>query len=302
MQCIGRTKGFRRCKNQAARVFCHTHRWQPLVAAVGLLGFIGAAAGLFRDAIEPLLAYWGDSSRRVELTEDYPVKFGHGRDKVLRLLGQPQDEDAVFQSFYTEGLRIYYGPHTQKVDGFVVAPYESGVVFRGSVLGLHIGDSFDRAKARHGKPEHWGLPNSDLSLALWRIDENILAATLDRTAPDASRITSLVICTEASFAYYEAIAAITASELRRGLRPSFLEEGAERHANLVMPFDDPVFASFYEVIGTRLGEWGGGWTYVRFGTGAVVAFWIYPLGGETARVRGIFKISDKGKVVSPKRD
>lgn len=56
MRCLGRTKTLRRCKNQARRVFCQHHRFQPLAVCIFLLGLLAALAGLYQDLWNPLRA------------------------------------------------------------------------------------------------------------------------------------------------------------------------------------------------------------------------------------------------------
>jgi len=291
MRCIGRIKDLRRCKNEAAHFFCRKHRWQPLFAAISLLTFIGTATGVFRDVIDPVFAYFSNSSRQIELNKNYPIKFGEGRKEVQRHLGKPQDEGVVFQSYYSEGLRVYYDRHTQQVDGFVVSPQDSGVAFKGLVLGLRVGDLFERAKTLYGNPLYWGQPNPDISLALWHVDGKLLMVSLSRTERDSGRITSMVICMESSFASYDAVATVVAGELHRGLKPSFLEpEALTEDTNVIMAFDNPVFSEPFAVIGTDLCEYGGASTYVMFGESNLVTFWLYPAGdNDEPRIRAIYR-------------
>ncbi len=54
MRCIGRTKSFTRCKNSARLLFCHHHRFQPVVLFLFLSTIIGLYAGIFQDLIFPL--------------------------------------------------------------------------------------------------------------------------------------------------------------------------------------------------------------------------------------------------------
>jgi hypothetical protein len=54
MQCMGRTKLKKRCRNSAKFFFCNKHLWQPFSLVVSLFLIIGFFAGFFQDLIKPL--------------------------------------------------------------------------------------------------------------------------------------------------------------------------------------------------------------------------------------------------------
>jgi|GEM_PF-1963201 hypothetical protein len=55
MQCLGRTKAGYRCKNDAQVLFCRQHRWQPFVACLSAISFVGLVAGLYQDVWRSIL-------------------------------------------------------------------------------------------------------------------------------------------------------------------------------------------------------------------------------------------------------
>ena len=55
MQCIGRTKTLKRCKNPAKRFFCTEHKFQPLKFFVIFLGIVSGLVGVYRGAIEQFI-------------------------------------------------------------------------------------------------------------------------------------------------------------------------------------------------------------------------------------------------------
>ena len=55
MQCIGRTKTLRRCKNDTKRLFCANHKFQPLLWLATLIAIASGLLGLYRGAFEPLI-------------------------------------------------------------------------------------------------------------------------------------------------------------------------------------------------------------------------------------------------------
>ncbi len=54
MKCLGRTKSFKRCKNEADPVVCHHHGYQIYVAIFTLFGFLVSLGGFYQDIIKPI--------------------------------------------------------------------------------------------------------------------------------------------------------------------------------------------------------------------------------------------------------
>jgi len=59
MQCIGRTKKLKRCKNDARIIVCRTHKYQPWTVVLFVLTTIGLLAGLYQDLMKPVLSIVG---------------------------------------------------------------------------------------------------------------------------------------------------------------------------------------------------------------------------------------------------
>ena len=59
MRCIGRTKTFKRCKNETG-ILCKHHYYQIYVAIFSIFTFIATAGGLFQDVIKPLISKNGE--------------------------------------------------------------------------------------------------------------------------------------------------------------------------------------------------------------------------------------------------
>lgn len=239
----------------------------------------------------------GDSTPAsvIDLETDFPAKFGDSRKDVWTHLGKPQEARVVWDCFYSEGLNIYYDRHTKEVDGFHISRLPSGVSYPGRVLGVRLGDSFDKAKMLHGRPEHWGLPEEDASLAIWQKDNDLrLIIAVSRSGPDAGRILSITYCRENSFANYIPIAATTLQELRNGRPLSFAEEGGDPFFASELRPDNPLFQMAYDIVDASLGMMGGAIITVYFKNSEVVLLWIYPLGWTQPRVRMIVKPDEIG--------
>jgi hypothetical protein len=54
MQCFGRTKNGKRCKNEASPLFCGHHKWQPLVFLFSVVTIIGVLGGVYQDVVKPI--------------------------------------------------------------------------------------------------------------------------------------------------------------------------------------------------------------------------------------------------------
>ena len=59
MRCLGRTRTLQRCKNPARVLVCWTHRFQPWVLALGVLGVLGTIVGLYQGLWKPLFPATG---------------------------------------------------------------------------------------------------------------------------------------------------------------------------------------------------------------------------------------------------
>ncbi|NET37020.1 MAG: hypothetical protein F6K19_34185, partial [Cyanothece sp. SIO1E1] len=54
MQCWGRTKGGKRCRNHSKFLFCHVHKRQFWIALWGFIGIIATLGGVFQDVLKPI--------------------------------------------------------------------------------------------------------------------------------------------------------------------------------------------------------------------------------------------------------
>ena len=74
MQCIGRTRKLKRCKNDARIIVCRAHKYQPWTAVLFVLTIIGLLAGLYQDMMKPVLSIVGlsgETSNKEDLGRPY---------------------------------------------------------------------------------------------------------------------------------------------------------------------------------------------------------------------------------------
>jgi hypothetical protein len=272
-----------------------------IVLLVFLFALVGLAAWCWLALRQQTTADTGSSMAPVpDLETDFPVKFGDTRDSVWAKLGSPQEARVVWDSYYSEGLNIYYDRHTKTVDGFHVAQLPSGVSYGGRVLGIRLGDSFNDARAAYGRPARWGLPEKDASLAVWERDnDRRLILAMSRCEPHAATIVSITYCQDSSFANYIPIVATTLHELRNGWPLTFAEEGGDPFFASKLSQHSPVFKLDYRIADAQLMPMGGATIAAEFGGAQVIWLWIYPVDWTQPRVRMIVKPDEIGEAEVP---
>lgn len=70
----------------------------------------------------------------LSLEEDFPVKIGDTRQRVLEMLGKPDATGWQIEQYYSEGIEITYDQHFDTVDGLIVYPLPAGTAFGGDRL------------------------------------------------------------------------------------------------------------------------------------------------------------------------
>jgi hypothetical protein len=120
-------------------------------------------------------------SQTMNLEEDFPVKLGDTRERVLEALGKPDATGWQIEQYYSEGIEISYDQHFGTVDGISVYPLPTGTAFEGTVFGIKLGDSFARVKENIGRPSHWGLAYVNSSIAVWEIEDKLLVVEFWRS-------------------------------------------------------------------------------------------------------------------------
>jgi hypothetical protein len=233
-----------------------------------------------------------DVEPKFELTTNLPIKFGDSRKTVYEKLGTPQERGVVVDTFYNHGLKVYYSidnfsgygtddDQDVEVDGFLLKRLDSGTRFRGTVLGVKFDDTFDTVRQKLGEPIDWGLPYTELSLAMWKVDENVLICYFWRKMPDDSgrypdaqlgRVQGIIYCDSASFACYEPLVSIAIQQMRNGIKPSNLH--SERAIDI--DINAPFLQEEYDILNSELFPHGGAYSIVKFEGGEHLLFWLYP--------------------------
>lgn len=142
MQCIGRTKGNKRCRNVARLVFCKRHAWQPVSFFMPVCCVVGFFAGFFQDLVLPLMDAFKNAyelkkpvSVRIERDrskfadwEDGKEIF-HGRSDVLTIFSnqQPVRSFEFYHKAKDQKFKNY--PFTAKLyDEFVPTSIEYSIL------------------------------------------------------------------------------------------------------------------------------------------------------------------------------
>lgn len=237
--------------------------------------------------------------RAMSLEENFPVKIGDTRERVLEVLGESDAEGWNIDHYYSEGIEISYDQHFGTVDGLIVYPLPSGTAFEGTVFGIKLGDSFARVKEIIGRPSHWGLAYENSSIAVWEIDDKLLVVGFWRSSDrktllssqQLGTVQSISYCNRKSFVGYNALVAIAIEQTKRGVNPPAFER--EDIPMTGVELDSPVFNEEYEMLGARPAISGGAEVLIAFAESEVVlAFWVYPLEWQYPVIRAIYKLGD----------
>ncbi len=236
--------------------------------------------------------------RAVSLENNFPVKIGDARERVLEVLGKSDATGWNIEHYYSEGIEISYDQHFDTVDGLIAYPLPSGTAFEGTVFGIKLGDSFAKVKEIIGPPSHWGLAYEHSSIAVWEIDDKLLVAEFWRSSSNdktplptqqSGTVKSISYCNRKSFVGYNALVAIAIEQIQRGVTPPAFE--TEDILTMNIDLDSPILNEEYEILGARPAIMGGAEVLVAFIKSKVVlAFWIYPLQWQYPVVRAIYKL------------
>jgi len=244
-------------------------------------------------------------SQTMSLEEDFPVKLGDTRERVLEALGKPDATGWQIEQYYSEGIEISYDQHFGTVDGLIVYPLPSGTVFEGTVCGIKLGDSFARVKEIIGRPSHWGLAYENSSIAVWGIEGNLLVVEFWRSrsrekessSKQSGTVKSISYCNRKSFVAYNALVAISIEQIKRGVIPPAFEKGGI--LTMDVELESLIVDEEYEVLGASRAPMGGAEVLVAFRPSkAVLGFWVYPLRWRYPVVRDIYKLEGKSATTS----
>jgi len=277
--------------------------YRSLLMLPWAIAFVGISCWIFSQVLAHDLnstAVSSDSLPIVFLDRDFPIAFENSRDKAREVLGAPQEITDAWDGYSSDGLKIYYSMQSGLVDGICLMRRPSGTAFPDTVLGIKVGDSLERVKHVLGKPAEWGRLNSNVSLAVWNHNSNFLIVVFLRdnnamrsNAAQIDTVFGITYCREWSGARYESIIVKSIEEIRRGQRPSLLEDGVDSYLPkdgakpLIMDLSDPCFQKPYEISTLQRFPYGGIYGIVNFHESKSVYFWIYPLMSVNPRIRSI---------------
>lgn len=125
MRCFGRTKSFKRCKNEKGSfLFCYQHRYQLWVSVLAIFTFIATAGGFYQDIIDPLIGkkeYSIIEKLRIGVSKKY-ITEKIGEPIVDRIICNNLNENAYInekyflQLVYEKNKLLFYSVTSRKSD------------------------------------------------------------------------------------------------------------------------------------------------------------------------------------------
>lgn len=220
------------------------------------------------------------------------LNLGLSKNDCRNILGDPQNESDLTDSFWSHGMQIYYNKHWDKVDGVLIRRQPSGISFEEDILGIRLGESFAEIKSKLGNPINWGLPNPHTSFAFYKIEGRFLAVALWRDKPDGEYVDfkigsvyAIGYCEEYSLLACEPIVAVTIEEIRSSKKLTYLEREIEDYD---IDISSDLFQENYIMMPIQMGIMGGYFVSVYFTESKkIVDFWLYDLAWSYLVVRMI---------------
>lgn len=223
-------------------------------------------------------------SKKVKIENDYDkiLNLGITKRQAHKILGEPQSDEGLLETYWSHGLQIYYNRHWNKVDGVLAKRQPSGVSFENEIHGVRLGETFAEIKSKLGNPINWGLPDPYTSFAFYKVNSRFLTIALWRNKPEGDFIDfkmgsayAIGYCETHSVLACEAIVAATIEEIRTHKKLSYLERKPSEYE---IDFDAIFFHENYILMPTQFGMFGGYFVSVYFkDSETVVDFWLYDL-------------------------
>lgn len=233
-------------------------------------------------------------AQKIKIEGEYTkiLSLGTTKKQSHKILGEPQNDEGLLETYWSHGLQLYYNRHWDKVDGILAKRQPSGVSFEEDILGVRLGETFAEIKSKLGNPINWGLPDPYTSFAFYKIKGRFLTIALWRDKPEGEFIdfkmgTAYTIgyCETHSVLACEAIVAVTIEEIRARKKPSYFEKKPKEYD---IDFNADFFHENYTLIPTQFGMFGGYFVGVYFKESDVlVDFWLYDLAWSFLVVRMI---------------
>lgn len=210
------------------------------------------------------------------------LKLGLSKTQVHKIIGTPDTNNALVETYWSHGLEVFYNKHSNKVDGILAKRQPSGIRYEYEINGIYLGESFAEIKAKLGNPLNWGLPNPFTSYAFYKINKRFITVALWRATPDKEYADfkigtayAIAYCEEDSVIACEAIIAVTIEEIRARKKLSYLERKAKDYN---IDFKASFFNEEY-IISPPYPFIGGGYmvTVLFQDSGTLIDFWLYDL-------------------------
>lgn len=231
------------------------------------------------------------------------LNLGLKKDEVRKLLGSPQEgEESLVESYWNDGIQVYFNRHDDFVDGFIYKRLPSGVQFEGDVLGVKLGDTFAQAKVKLGNPINWGIPSPHTSLAFYHLENRFLTLAIWRQPPEDKTIDfnigsiyAIGYSEECSVLACEPMAAIVIEDIRQKRKLSFLEDD---DFEFDVDFSAEYWYEEYQMLPPTFGIMGGYFiTVVFIESKKVIDFWFYDLSWSYMGIRMIQERDKMNKLI-----
>ena len=237
---------------------------------------------------------YNNSSLKLEqnLNFNNVLELGLTKKQTHKILGKPETDEGILETYWSHGLQVYYNKHWDKVDGILARRQPSGISFDNDIIGISLGDTFAEVKAKLGNPLNWGLPNPFTSFAFYKINERFLTIALWRDTPDKEyadfkigTVYAIGYCEAHSVLACEPIVAATIEEIRANKKLSYLERKPKDYE---IDFKLDFFKENYIVCPTYPFVGGGYMVTILFEeSGTLVDFWLYDLSWSYLVIRMI---------------
>lgn len=228
------------------------------------------------------------------------LNLGISKKVCRKILGEPQNEMDLIDTYWSHGIQVYYNRHWDRVDGVMIKRQPSGISYDDDIHGIKLGDSFAEIKSKLGNPINWGLPDPYTSFAFYKIKDKLLTIALWRDKPEGDFVDFKMASAYAigyseqhSILACEPIVAITIEEMRAGKKLTYLEKDPKEYD---FDFNVDFIHENYELFPTQFGIVGGYFLSVYFKESKkIIDFWLYDLAWSFLVVRMISVRQDENE-------
>lgn len=274
------------------------HKKRIVMLCVGLLAGVVAVGNDLSELVKFVEKYnpWSEENSAA------PIRIGMDLTEVEGILGKPQEINFISRSYFSYGIEVNPDyEHREKVGGVTAKRLPSGVMYKGKIDGIRLGESANEVKEIKGEPTYWGIDASDSSTAIWYKKSDVL--TIVHFSANENNVwvaDSITLTRASSFVAYRAILLSVFQELKAGRVSQFAEELVEMSKKAsfkdnkigmisLKEFSKKYLYQSYEFVFMKPAIGGGAEIYLGFGD-KLLNFWVYPVGWEKPSLRAIVEM------------